>query len=322
MNKISLYLFIILLISSDVPVLAEEDKNEFQYFSGKIQAGCLFISTNDQLSVDEKNEKTSSLNKNSDFFQNLAPGLLLDLNFYLPSGTSFYFGNPEKDAGKAIKFGCSQNLKNHSVIGVSAKYKYDKSVWENPFIIDQNREDTDVDIYVFDVSMKRIAGSSFNINYSFETVDVDNDVLGDHYSELKRDGFIHSLSIGYTFMPGVNNIIVPRLKYAITDFDGKSNNFSRYSGGIDYVKPMKNIVCTLSISVSNDKHHKTHPIPEFNKKRNDVTLENVAIVTWMNPMGYNDYFINLGGIFIEKESNINFFDSTTYLGFISLGYKF
>ena len=131
--------------------------------------------------------------------------------------------------------GCSQNLKNNSVIGVSAKYKYDESIWENPFITDQNREDTDVDIYVFDIFVERIAGSSLNIDYSFETVNVDHDLLGDQYNELKRDGFIHSLSMGYTFMPGANNIIVPSLQYAITDFDGKSNNFSSYSGSIDFV---------------------------------------------------------------------------------------
>ena len=322
MKKISIFLFVILLFFSKLSVLAEEDKNKFRYFSGKIQAGCILISTNDQLYVDEKNEKTSSLNKNSDFFHKIDPGLLLDLNFHFPSGTNFYLGTPEEDAGKAIKLGCSQNLKNNSVIGVSAKYKYDESVWEDPFITDQNREDTDVDIYVFDISVKRIAGSSLNIGYSFESVDVDHDVLGDHYNELKRDGFIHSFSMGYTFMPGANNIIVPSLKYAITDFDGKSNNFSSYSGSIDYIKSMKNIVYTLSISVSNDRHQKTHPVPEFNKKRNDVTFEAIAIITWMNPMGYNDYFINIGGIFIENESNIKFFDSTTYLGIISLGYKF
>jgi hypothetical protein len=322
MKKISICLFFALLISVEPSVMAEEDKDKFQYFSGKIQVGGLLISTNDQLYVDKKNEKASSLKKNSNYYQKLDPGLILDLNFSFPSGTNLYFGNPAEDAGKAIKFGCSQNLKNNSVIGISAKYKYDESAWEDPFITDQNREETDVDIYVFDIFVERIAGSNLNIEYSFETVNVEHDVLGDHYNELKRDGFIHSLSMGYSFMLGVNNVIVPSLKYAITDFDGKSNNFSSYSASIDYRKSMKNIVCTLSISVSNDRHQKTHPVPEFNKKRDDVTFKTLSIVTWMNPMGYNDYFINLGGMFIENESNINFFDSTTYLGIISLGYKF
>jgi hypothetical protein len=322
MKRISIFLFIILLVFAETSVLAKEDKDKFQNFSGKIQVGCLLISTNDQLYVDEKNKKTSSLNKNSDFFHKIDPGLLLDLNLSFPSGTNIYLGAPEEDAGKSIKIGCSQNLKNNSVIGVSAKYKYDESVWEDPFITDQNREETDVDIYVFDIFVERIAGSNLNIDYSFETVNVAHDVLGDQYKELKRDGIIHSLSMGYTFMLGGNNVIVPSLQYAITDFDGKSNNFSSFSAKIDYRKLMKNIVCTLSISVSNDRHQKTHPVPEFNKKRDDVTFETLSIVTWMNPMGYDDYFINLGGIFIENESNINFFDSTTYLGFISLGYKF
>ncbi|MGA1870160.1 MAG: DUF2860 family protein [bacterium] len=323
MKKISIYLFIILLIFHELSILAEEDKNKFQYFSGKIQTGCIWILTNDQLHVDEKNKKASSLSKNSNFFQTIDPGFLLDLNYSLPSGMRFYFGNPEEDAGKAIKLGCFQDFKNNSVIGVSAKYKFDESAWKNPFITDQEREYTDVDIYVFDISMDRIAGSNLKIDYSFETVNVDHDILGDLYNnELKRDGFIHSLSMGYTFKSGANNIIVPGLQYTITDFDGKSNNFSGYSGGIDYIKLMKNIVCMLSISVSNDKHQKTHPEPKFNKKRNDVTIETLAIVTWMNPMDYNDYFINLGGIFIKNESNINFFDKITYLGIISLGYNF
>jgi hypothetical protein len=50
--------------------------------------------------------------------------------------------------------------------------------------------------------------------------------------------------------------------------------------------------------------------------------EAIGYVSWLNPLGYQNFFLNLGGGYEKNDSNIDFYDSEGSLMFMTVGYQF
>lgn len=290
-------------------------------FSARIEAGGIWINTTDQLFVHDKNEKTDNLNDEADSFSITLPLVMFDLRYrFQDSDTQIYFGTPLKDSGIALTLGLTQTFTDKSKLDVSIFSEIMGEVWKNPYIAGVDRDETDVEDVGFAIDYDRILDTGLNLYYRYNLVDVDKDVIGTMFRNLKRDGVIHTTGLGYMIVLDKSNIIIPGVEYSKGNMDGESNSYSGYRIKLGYKRMKKDYILNAFVSTYKNDYDRRHPI--FNKTRDEKGYSAIAILTLLNPFGYEKFFTNFFVGQSYSDSNIDFFDKRTHAGGITMGYNF
>ncbi|MDY7031012.1 MAG: DUF2860 family protein, partial [Thermodesulfobacteriota bacterium] len=192
--------------------------------------------------------------------------------------------------------------------------------WKDPYITQVNRDDTDMNKIGFTVDYDCIMYAGLNLYYRYNQVDVDQDVIGKRFNDLKRDGIIHRTGIGYRANIEKSNIITPSFEYSKADMDGESNSYNGYKIEIECTRMKKNYILSTFVSADKKNYAKIHPI--FNKTRDEKRYSAIAIFTLLNPFGYDKFFTNFIAGYSYSNSNIDFFDKHTYISGITIVYSF
>ena len=322
MKKIILALCFMLLTFMSITALAQEgDRHKDDGFSARIEAGALGINTTDQLFVDDKNEKTDNLNDEADSFNITLPAVMFDLRYkFRDTDTEVYLGTPLKESGIALTLGLKQTFIDKSKLDMSVFSKIMAEVWKNPYIAGVARDETNVEDVGFTIDYDRILDTGLNLYYRYNLVDVDEDVIGTMFNDLKRDGITHSTGIGYRVNLDKSNIITPSFEYSKADMDGESNSYNGYKIKIGYKRMKKDYILNTFVSAVKKDYDKTHPL--FSETRDEKGYSAIAIFTLLNPLGYDKFFTNFIAGYGYSDSNIDFFDKRTYISGITIGYNF
>jgi len=324
MKRTMLILCFTLLTFISLPALAQEGNMPKENgFSARIEAGGIWINTTDQLFVSDKNEKTDNLNDEADSFNIILPLVMFDLRYtFQDSDTQIYFGTPLKDSGIALSLGITQTFIDKSKLDVSifSQIEIKGEVWKNPYIAGVDRDETDVEHVGFEIVYDRILDTGLNLYYRYNLIDVDKDVIGTMFRNLKRDGDIHTTGLGYMIALDKSNMIIPGVEYSIGNLDGESNSYNGYRIKLGYKRMKKDYILNAFVSTYKNDYDKTHPI--FNKTRDEKGYSAMAIFTLLNPFGYEKYFTNFIVGHSDSDSNIDFFDKRSYVSAISIGYNF
>ena len=322
MKKTILALGLMLLTFMPITASAQEgDRHKEDGFSARIEAGAIWINTTDQLFVDDKNEKTDNLNDEADSFNIALPAVMFDLRYkFRDANTEVYLGTPLKESRTALTLGLTQTFIDKSKLDVSIFGVNMAEVWKNPYIAGVDRDETNVADVGFTIDYNRILDTGLNLYYRCNLVDVDEDVIGTMYNNLKRDGVIHSTGIGYRINLEKGNIITPGFEYSKADMDGESNSYNGYKIKLGYKRMKKDYIVNAFVSADKKEYDKTHPI--FNKTRDEKGYSVMAIFTLLNPLGYEKFFTNFVVGYGCSDSNIDFFDKRTYVSGVTIGYNF
>lgn len=286
-------------------------------FSGMIQAGGLMIRTNSQLAPNDDNRTIHSLNGNGTSFEKYRPFALFDFRLKLDSGTEIYCNTPlEDDIG--IATGIAKNL-DFGKLDVYGFYGFGSEVWQDPYIINVPRIETDISTYGGGFLFNRIVGTELGFEYKFRIKDVDKDVIGNRLPDLKRDGSLHKFGLNYGFQVG-DGMIIPSIAYTLGNFDGDAGSYDNISTEISYIKMTRNYMINIGVDFGFATYDKKHPI--FLKDREDVAYGVVGTFSWLDPFYLNNFSVNfLAGAKIT-ESNIDFYDKDGLFSGITIGYTF
>ena len=320
--KKTIFTFCLMLLTfMSITALAQEgDRHEENGFSARIEAGAIWINTTDQLFVDDKNEKTDNLNDEADSFSIILPEVMFDLRCkFRDTDTEVYFATPFENLDMALTFGMTRTFIDKSKIDVSISY-VNGEVWKDPYIAGVARNETDVEDVGFTIDYDRILDTGLNLYYKYNQVDVDEDVIGTMFNNLKRDGIIHRTGIGYRINLDKSNIIIPDFEYSKANMDGESNSYNGYRIKIGYKRMKKDYILSTFFAVDKKDYDKTHPI--FNETRDEKGYSAIAIFTLLNPFGYDNFFTNFIAGYGYSDSNIDFFDKRTYVSGVTIGYNF
>lgn len=286
-------------------------------FSGMIQAGGVMIRTNSQLEPDGDNRTLHSFNENGDSFEKYYPFALFDFRLKLDSGTEFYCNTPfEDDIG--IAAGIAQNF-DFGKFDIYGFYGLGSEVWQDPYITDVPRTETDISTFGGGFRFDRIMGTELGFEYKFRIKDVDKDVIGNRLPDLKRDGSLHKFGLKYGFRFG-DGMIIPNVAYTLGNFDGDAGSYDNISGGFSYMKMTRNYMMNIGVDCGFATYGKRHPI--FFKDREDAAYGVMGMFGWLNPFHLNNFSVNfLAGAKIT-ESNIDFYDKDDIFSGITIGYTF
>ena len=320
-------LCLMLLTFMSITALAQEGgRYEENGFSARLEAGAIWINTTDQLFVDENNEKTDNLNDEADSFSITLPAVFFDLRYkFRDTDTEVYLATPFEDSRGALTLGMEKTFIDKSKIDVSIFSGYGiigimDEVWKDPYIIQTDRDETDMNDIGFSIDYDCIMGTGLNLYYRYNHVDVDQDFIGKRFNDLKRDGIIHHAGIGYKVYLDKSNSIIPSFEYSKADMDGESNSYNGYKIAIRYNRKQKDYILSAFVSADKKDYDKTHPI--FSRTRDEKGYSAIAIFTLLNPLGYDKFFTNFIAGYSYSDSNIDFFDKRTYISGITLGYNF
>lgn len=289
-------------------------------FSGRAQAGGGYFTSTDQLSTNADN-RLAGLGTNADRFDRAIPLALVDLRYTFASRRQLYFGTPLESGGRpALALGTVLPLHDNSKLDLSVFSKPFEKVWQNPYVLGSKREDTDKTSYGARLAYSDILGTPTKITYSFANADVDDDVIGERFASLKRDGWLHEAQIEYAIPVGRGMSLVPGFEVSLGDADGDAESYTGYALKLGLRKFSSGYMFNVVAGVGIDDYDQTHPV--FNKTREDISYSAFAVFTRFGLLGNQQMFSSLITGYRYRDSNIAFLDADTFLAGLTIGYNF
>lgn len=291
-------------------------------FSGRISAGAGFMTSTDQLKTTDENKQIDSLGGDADGYDSILPLALFKLQYtFAESGRALYFGTPSEISGSpGLSLGIVQPLPGGSRLDLSVFANPFSEVWQDPYLTDADRKETDKTRFGARIGYEKILGSGFNLAYSFSREDVDEDDIGDRFKDLERDGMIHSAEVEYAFQLSRSVSLVPGFELAIADIDGEANAYTGYTFGLGFRKFSKDYQLVLKASIGRDDYDDRHPV--FDKTRNDTNYAVFGMFTRSNLFGKDYLFGTLMAGYRYRDSNIGFLEAQTFISGAMIGIEF
>ncbi len=327
-NLIYIVLAMLLLVSLAFGQEVKDDSGNSR-FSGRIEAGVVYGSSNSQLiaidaenfTIEELDSEIDDLSKNNNNLTFAAPIVLFDINYAIRDDLLIYFGSPFFDDYRAgLSLGIEKLFANESVLDVALFVNSDE-VWEDPYVLNVEREIADTKYFGLNINLSEIMGTNFSFNYTGSVFSTDNDVSGDNNSLLKRRGFQNLIKPGYTiFLDDLQTMaLTPSLLYEKNSSEGDALSYDKYGAELsfNYEKDNNNLILSAGTEIKDyDAVH-----PEFDKRINETCHSGELFYTRSNLMDSN-WYMRVGGGLSYSKSNADFFEHLLFLSGITIGYSF
>jgi hypothetical protein len=308
-------------------------------FSGYIELFGVYTSSNSQLNTDSANQRTDSLDKSGDRVGNLRPFPLGLISYtFAHIRTQLYFGIlPENVAEGQIllETGIRHDLTNGTILRASVLpvSPLDQEAWEDPFVVGQDRDKTNVETWGIKFIADNIMGSGLNLRTGMIRRKISNERSGEFLfsqprslltledlEDIERDAYDYRLTAQYSMRPSPRVRLLPIVRYFRSDADGSANSFHRLAPQLSLQYFNRQLQAALNATFTRDWYDDEHPV--FDKTRNDYRLGLFAIVGYRDPFGWKNFRLDWIGSASKQNSNIEFFESSSYLTGLGFGYVF
>ena len=331
-------LIIFVFLTADLAPAQEPIPSE-SGFSGYIEILGAYISTNSQLNTDSGNKRTDSLDSAGDRTGKVRAFPLGLIRYtFAEKHTQLYLGILPENVAQGqfqIEAGVRHILRNGtglraSVIPVTP---FKKETWEDPYVVGQNRKETDIDSFGGKLAAEHIMGSGLTLKYGWARQTLDDEKSGtfllsqpgsllspEDLDDLERDAHFHRFTAEYAFPIGRGMILKPVLRFARSDADGDAFSFYGLTPRLSFLYFGRQLQASVNAAVTMDWYDETHPV--FDKTRRDVKPGLFAILGYKNPFGFKNFRIDWFNAYSKSTSNIDFYQSSTFVTALGLGYTF
>jgi hypothetical protein len=338
--KKSVVILLILLFNFNcIPADAQQPLPRESGFAGYVAVLGAYISTNSQLNTDGKNKQTDSLDKSGERLGKIRPFPLGLISYtWAEIRTQLYLGVlPENIA--AGQFQVETGLRHDLTSGTSLRAAFipvtplKQKTWEDPFVVGQDRDRTDINSYGIELAAENILGSGFSFKYDWARQRINNERSGEFLlsqpgstllpadlAALDRDADYHRLTTEYSYRVAPRLRLKPILKYSRGNADGDANSLQELAPQLSFLYVGDQLQATLNASIRGAWYDETHPV--FEKTRRDYDFSLFAILGYKEPFGWRDFRVDWFSGAFRQTSNINFYESNSFLTALGLGYEF
>ena len=308
-------------------------------FSGYIEILGAYISTNSQLNTDRDNKKTDSLDKSGERVGKFKP-LPLGLVRYTFAGsrTQIFLGVLPENLAQGqfqVEAGARHLVSNGTGLRASVIpfTPIAQEAWKDPFVVGQNRRRTDVNDYGLKLAAESIGGSGLTLKYGWARQTLDEEKSGtfllsqpgstlsaDDLDKLDRDAYFHRITAEYSFRIDPQIRLTPILKYTRGDAEGDANSFNGFSPQLSFLYFGRRFQASVNVSAEAQWYDNRHPV--FGKTRRDNKLGLFSILGYKDPFGFKDFRIDWFNALFSSNSNIEFYESSSFITAIGVGYNF
>ena len=339
MNAYRIFLIMFSVYLTAAVAAAQEPMPTESGFSGYIEILGAYISTNSQLNTDSDNKNTDSLDSSGERVNKFRPlPLGLILYTFAEQRTQLFMGVLPENVAQGqflIEAGARHILLNGTGLRASVipLTPIERKTWEDPFVVGQNRQRTDINSYGFKLAAETIMGSGLTVKYGWirQTIDDEksgtfllsqpNSVLtpGD-LSDLNRDAYFHRFTTQYSFQIGPRMRLTPILRYTRGDARGDANSFHALIPELSFNYFGNQLQASINVSAKAEWYDSKNPV--FDKTRREFNPGLFAILGYKNPFGFNNFRIDWFNAFFKGNANIDFYDSSNFITALGLGYTF
>jgi len=288
-------------------------------FSGRVEAGAVFISSTDQLFAHGERQ-IDDLDGSADRSGAVLPVALFDLRYRSEaSGTEVFLGTPlEKDAVR-LTLGVGHTWEGVGTLELAAIANPWAQVWDDPYRVGGERDAVWSREYGGRLGCQGIAGTGTEIAYTALHTDVDHDEAGDRFGVLRRSGWTHQLELGYgvPVLPGV--LITPSIAALFGDLRGDAEAYRGYEGKVSALLVRERAMVKLFASAGHTRYRGEHPL--FVERRRETSFGGGAMVTFPGLFGMPHLFADVVAGYGVRDSNLGFFDANTTMGAVARGYQ-
>lgn len=278
------------------------------------------------------NKQVNSLTSDPSGKNHVSPAFNLDLRYTLgESGTQFYLGNLIQDT---VRLDFSQQIGVRQRVGqsgiVSASYVFSglpNKVWQDPYALGTDRNDTRRDINGVQLGWQNIFGSHFSADYTYRDISVDNENSG-HYllnnqdailgrsltphevNMLNRNGKSQSTKVSYFYAIDSHQYLIPEFRYVDNALDGDAVSNKQYGGLISYfwrsADSQYNVVSNLYLGKTD--YSESNPV--FGQKTDSTDFAANIVLFKNNIFDVQKLSAYAGLTYGEINSDVNFFNTT------------
>lgn len=307
-----------------------------QGFSGNVTVLTGITSNSSNLDVEQdRTQSEPDLYASGSGETNISAGLLgaVQYTFGDTLNKQFFMGTSREDivtGSLAFEIGYRQQLASGMVVDVSVlPTLISGDVWDDPYAVDQAREESDLTGNVIRMQLSQIAGSHFDIDMAAGESDVDNEKSGtkglglsiEDQALLKRERKYYYLKTGYRYvLEDHQGLVMPSLNVFSSDSKGEALSFFSYGGEISYARKINKHGFVLTASAAKRDYDAQNPI--YQQTREDKEFGVFFAYEYADVMGYENWaLVSLVGA-KTIQSNIEYYTSEQYVVSIGLDYKF
>jgi hypothetical protein len=279
-------------------------------------------------------ERIDSLTGSPDSENDVIPLISGELAYtFASTRTQLYLGNSLEDFIRfetATLAGVRQEMPDKSLLALSYVFSAIRTeVWADPYVVGQDRTETDRTSSGLRLGYDKILGSDFEIQLTWRSIDLDEERSGltqlglppDQANLLNREGDNYEFEVIYPFrFKEGKHILAPAFSYRRLDLDGKAMANDRYQGQLTYAYIGEKFSITSNLILGIADADKTNPI--YLEKREDLIYGVSLSVFYRN-------FLDVQGLSLvgsiagfRSDSNIDFYDTTIGLLGLSVLYRF
>jgi hypothetical protein len=333
-------LVIVLLVGANV-ALALDPIPKQPGFSGYIQPGLGYLSIKSNmvakvLSFDLSDQKINNLNDEPDSQSTMLFSLPFKLAYTFQGGRTQVFLGTE--VGDLLSFDTAQQLAIKQDVGslgvmqAGLLFSGATRVWKDPYVTNQNRDDTDRRNMGAQFTWDKMFGSNLELEYSIRKIDIGSEKSGDSIltltnsdrDRLDRNGVVHQVSAAYQFKFAEKHQVTPEIALSYADLDGEAMANTGVDLKLNYTYFGDPVTLVLNGSVGQADYDKSNPI--YGKTRDDDRYGVSATVYYKNPWGWTlfgsdpmQFFVT--GAYSVTDSNIDFYNQEALLGMGGVAFR-
>ena len=302
-------------------------------FSGFIRPGAGYMRYKSNmiasfLGFDLSDERTDSLTDSPDAQSTAITLVPFQLNYtFASTRTQLFVGTDLRDL---IRFDLSQQLGIKQEVGRFGLLQggvlftgIPAKVWKDPYVVDQNRNETRRTNHGARVVWDRIFGSYLQLQYTYRNIDLGNEKSGEFLGlssserdRLDRNGDRHVGEVFYRFNFAKKHRLVPQFIYARDDLDGDAMTNDTFDFQLTYAYIGNPIVFTANGFIGTADYDKRNPI--YGRTRDDDRYGLQGSLFYQNPWGWKlfgsnpmSFFVNAA--YLDVDANIDFYDQEAIL---------
>ncbi|MFN2354008.1 MAG: DUF2860 family protein [Desulfopila sp.] len=310
------------LLSPTLCFSSDEAENGF---SCEISAGLIFVNNANNLNPSGSEKILTTLGSSPSRQLSTIPILLPEVTYRFGGDSQFawYFNTtaPIEEAGDfALSSGFGYRRPGLAYFEAGLFFVPFTEVWENPYLLNQARRETDVTTWGAQFAVNRLFDSELRLKFAYLSEDVDNDYLATLFPNLARDGEIYSLSVSYELFSGSRFPVRPKMSINKGEYDGESNSFVKVKTEVSGVYTAGRYSLMPSLYYSYREHDDLDPV--FRSTRSENGYGANLAVKYDGLLGIESIGLLAIVGYSRGESSESFYDTESLVCGLGLTYRF
>jgi Protein of unknown function (DUF2860) len=262
------------------------------------------------------------------------PQINLSLNYTFATQTQVFLGNSLESVVQfdtASLFGVRQQFRDKSILElsvVSTPFISPVQVWQDPYVVGVERQETDRTSRGLRIEYDRILGTGLGVRYTQRETKIDEERSGTvqlglsaaDAALLSREGDVKQTLVSYRFPRAGQNLFEARLGLTKEDLDGKAMSGDQYEFQLTHVYLGERFTLASNLFLATQEYDAVNPV--FNQTREDDTW-GVGFVLFDKRIFNSKNWIGQATLVHQKQSsNVAFYEASSTIFALGAQYRF